>query len=80
MSWVAQFEKANATLTCEVRYFDRKVGLKDEDSAVLTFCADESKGFSKDKATGEVAKTPVTRIWQTSQIHSTLGAGECQAE
>lgn len=28
----------------------------------------------------KVAKTPVTRIWQTSQIHSTLGAGECQAE
>ncbi|MGW8632045.1 hypothetical protein [Streptomyces sp. NPDC055793] len=96
VSWVAQFEKANATLTGEVRYFDRKVALKDEDSAVLTFCADESKGFSKDKATGEVAKTPVTRnsyvlyntrldktsdgVWQTSQILSTRGVGECQAE
>ncbi|MFD0253058.1 hypothetical protein ACFVGX_19290 [Streptomyces sp. NPDC127113] len=95
VSWVAQFEKANATLTGEVRYFDRKVALKDEDSAVLTFCADESKGFSKDKATGEVAKTPVTRnsyvlyntrldktsdgVWQTSQILSMRGADECQA-
>ncbi|MFF0510734.1 hypothetical protein [Streptomyces sp. Tu 4128] len=94
VSWVAQFEKANATVTGEVRYFDRKVVLEDEDSAVLTFCADESKGFSKDKATGEVAKTPVTRnsyvlyntrldktsegIWQTSQILSTRGAGQCQ--
>ncbi|MFD0058525.1 hypothetical protein ACFVHR_32890 [Streptomyces sp. NPDC127168] len=79
-SWVAQFEKANATLTGEVRYFDRKVALKDADSAVRTFCAHESKGFSKGKATGEVAKTPVTRIWQTSQILSPRGAGDCQAE
>ncbi|MFD5803001.1 hypothetical protein [Streptomyces sp. NPDC127020] len=95
VSWVAQFDKANATLTGEVRYFDRKVALKGEDSAVLTFCADESKGFSKDKTTGEVAKTPVTRnsyvlyntrldknsddVWQTSQILSTRGADECQA-
>ncbi|MFJ8188676.1 hypothetical protein ACIQ8D_02575 [Streptomyces sp. NPDC096094] len=94
VSWVAQFEKANATLTGEARYFDRKVNLKGETSAVLTFCADESKGFSKDKKTGEVAKTPVTKnsyvlyntrldknadgVWQTSQIISTRGADQCQ--
>ncbi|MFE0203325.1 hypothetical protein [Streptomyces sp. NPDC058985] len=94
-SWVAQFEKANATVTGEVRYFDRKVTLKEEGSALLTFCADESKGFSKDRTTGKIAKTPVTRnsfvrystrldrnsagVWQTSQILSTRGAEECQS-
>ncbi|MCQ4198199.1 hypothetical protein [Streptomyces parvulus] len=93
-SWVARFEEADATVTGEVRYFDRKVTLKEKSSALLTFCADESKGFSKDRTTGEIAKTPVTRnsfvryntrldrnadgVWQTSQILSTRGADECQ--
>ncbi|WP_416475568.1 hypothetical protein [Streptomyces sp. LKA04] len=94
VSWVAQFEKVDATVTGEVRYFNRKVTLKDEASAGLTFCADESKGFSKDRKTGKVAKTPVTKnsyvlyntrleknadgVWQTSQIISTRGAAQCQ--
>ncbi|GHC31355.1 lipoprotein [Streptomyces anthocyanicus] len=95
VSWVGQFEKANATVTGHVRFFDRDVTLKGTTSAVLTFCADESKGFSKDKETGEVTKTPVTKdsyvqyntrldknadgVWQTSQILSTRGAAQCQA-
>ncbi|WP_399942348.1 hypothetical protein ACGH52_24495 [Streptomyces sp. BBFR25] len=61
VSWVGQFERANATVTGQVRYFDREVELRDKTSAALTFCADESKGFSKDKKTGKVAKTPVTK-------------------
>ncbi|MEW1604758.1 hypothetical protein [Streptomyces sp. NPDC093808] len=92
--WVDQFEEAGATLTGEARYYDREVTLKGEDSAALVFCADESKGFSKDKETNEVHKTPVTRnsyvlyhtrldkntegVWQTSQIISTRGAAQCQ--
>ncbi|MGW4547814.1 hypothetical protein ACWEN4_15725 [Streptomyces violaceorubidus] len=96
VSWVGQFEKANATVTGQVRYFDREVELRDETSAVLTFCADESKGFSKDKKTGKVAKTPVTKnsyvqyntrldknaegVWQTSQIISTRGSAKCQPQ
>lgn len=94
LSWVSQFDQAGATITGEVRYYDRKVTLKNETSANLTFCADESKGFSKDKKTGEIAKTPVTKnsyvlyntrldknadgVWQTSQIVSTRGADQCQ--
>ncbi|MFD8428968.1 hypothetical protein ACFV1R_15345 [Streptomyces coelicoflavus] len=94
VSWVGQFEKANATVTGQVRYFDRKVTLEGKSSAVLTFCADESKGFSKDKGTGKVARTPVTKdsyvryntkldrnadgVWQTSQIISTRGAAQCR--
>ncbi|MFJ6572413.1 hypothetical protein ACIQNU_33900 [Streptomyces sp. NPDC091292] len=94
LDWVGQFEKAGATMTGEARYYDRTVTLKGKTSAVLTFCADESKGFSKDKKTGKVAKTPVTKdsyvfyntrldkngegVWQTSQIISTRGASPCQ--
>ncbi|MER5224031.1 hypothetical protein [Streptomyces flaveus] len=94
LSWVGQFKDAGATITGEARYYDRKVTLQSETSAVLAFCADESKGFSKDKKTNKIAKTPVTKdsyvqyntkldknadgVWQTSQILSTRGAAQCQ--
>jgi hypothetical protein len=94
LSWVAEFKKAGATLTGVARYYDRKVTLSSKTSATLSFCADESKGFSKDKKTGKIAKTPVTKnsyvlyntslaknsdgVWQTSQIISTRGAGQCR--
>lgn len=92
--WVAQFDEAGATLTGEARYYDREVSLRGEDSATLIFCADESKGFSKDRKTNEIHKTPVTKnsyvlyntrldknadgVWRTSQIISTRGAAQCQ--
>ncbi|MDQ1038312.1 hypothetical protein QFZ75_004728 [Streptomyces sp. V3I8] len=94
LTWVQQFKDANASLTGEARYYDRKVTLKGKTTALLTFCADESKGFSKDKKTGKADKTPVTKnsyvlyntrldrnsegTWQTSQIISTRGAAQCQ--
>lgn len=94
LSWVAEFKDAGATMTGSARYYDREVTLKGKTSAGLTFCADESKGFSKDKKTGKVSRTPVTKnsyvlyntrldknpdgVWQTSQIISTRGAAQCQ--
>jgi hypothetical protein len=94
LSWVAEFKKAGATLTGEARYYDRNVTLSGKTSATLSFCADESKGFSKDKKTERVDRTPVTKnsyvlyntslnknshgVWQTSQIISTRGAAKCQ--
>ncbi|MET8617076.1 hypothetical protein [Streptomyces albidoflavus] len=93
-SWVGEFEKAGATVTGEVRYYDREVTLDGKKAATLSFCADESKGFSKDAETGKVSKTPVSKnsyvfynsrlerndagTWQTTQIVSTRGAGQCQ--
>ncbi|MER5795456.1 hypothetical protein [Streptomyces sp. NPDC001980] len=94
LSWVAQFKKANVTITGVVRYYDRKVTLKSKTSAILTFCGDESKGFSKNKKTNKINKTPVNKdsyvsyntrldknsegVWQTSQIISIRGAAQCQ--
>ncbi|MFI1562612.1 hypothetical protein ACH4ZX_05985 [Streptomyces sp. NPDC020490] len=94
LSWVDQFKEAGATITGEARYYDRVVTLKSKTSAVLTFCADESKGYSKDKKTNKIAKTPATKnsyvlyntrldknaegVWQTSQIISARGAAQCQ--
>ncbi|PSM43652.1 hypothetical protein C6Y14_08430 [Streptomyces dioscori] len=94
LSWVKQFKDADASLTGEARYYDRRVTLKSGTTALLSFCADESKGFSKDKKTGKADKTPATKnsyvhyntrldknsagTWQTSQIISTRGAAQCQ--
>ncbi|MEW2306978.1 hypothetical protein AB0958_44880, partial [Streptomyces sp. NPDC006655] len=94
LSWVAQWKKANVTITGEIRYYDRNVTLKGKTAAILTFCGDESKGFSKNKKTNKINKTPVTKnsyvtyntrldknsdgVWQTSQIISTRGAARCQ--
>jgi hypothetical protein len=94
LSWVQQFKDAGATVTGEARYYDRTVTLKGGTSASLTFCADEGKGYSKDKKTGRIDKTPVTKnsyvfyntrldknsagVWQTSQIISTRGAAQCR--
>lgn len=94
LAWVQQFKDADASLTGEARYYDRNVTLKNKTTALLSFCADESKGFSKDKKTGTADKTPVTKnsyvhyntrleksstgTWQTSQIISTRGAAQCQ--
>ncbi|MCX5420902.1 hypothetical protein [Streptomyces sp. NBC_00078] len=94
LSWVAQWKKAGAILTGEARYYDRSVTLTSKTSATLSYCGDESKGFSKDKKTNKIAKTPVTKnsyvfyntrldknsdgIWQTSQIVSSRGAAQCQ--
>ncbi|MFG2953585.1 hypothetical protein ACGF5O_07640 [Streptomyces sp. NPDC048291] len=94
VSWVAEFKKADVTITGVVRYYDRKVTLESKTSAVLTYCGDESKGFSKDKKTNKVNRTPVTKdsyvtyntrldknsdgVWQTSQIISSRGAAQCR--
>lgn len=94
LSWVAQFKKADVTITGVARYYDRKVTLTSKTSAILTFCGDESRGFSRDKKTKKVNKTPVTKnsyvsyntrldknadgVWQTSQIISVRGAARCQ--
>ncbi|MGW4908158.1 hypothetical protein [Streptomyces sp. NPDC004270] len=94
LSWVGQWKKANVTITGDIRYYDREVTLKSKAAAILTFCGDESKGFSKNKKTNKINKTPVTKnsyvtyntrldknsdgVWQTSQIISTRGAARCQ--
>ncbi|GAA3086003.1 hypothetical protein ACFQ0X_14900 [Streptomyces rectiviolaceus] len=93
-TWIEEFKDAGLTLTGTVRYYDRQVTLKDKNTATLSFCADEGKGFSKKKKTNKINKTPVTKksyvgyntqlvkngdgAWQTSQIISTRGAAQCQ--
>ncbi|MFD4523057.1 hypothetical protein ACFWP7_03780 [Streptomyces sp. NPDC058470] len=92
--WVESYTDAKWTVTGSVRYFDRQVTVRSEDSASLSYCADESKGFSKVIKTGEVKKTKVTKdsyvaygvqveknekgVWELVKIASTRGADRCQ--
>ncbi|NEC87641.1 hypothetical protein [Streptomyces sp. SID12501] len=92
--WVKAFTDAKWTVTGTVRYFDRQVTISSKESASLTYCADESKGFSKVIKTNEIKKTPVSKdsyvaygvqvqknkdgVWETLKIQSTRGADGCQ--
>lgn len=92
--WVQSFKTAGWTVTGAVQYFDRQVDVKSKDSASLSYCGDESKGFSKVVKTGEVKKTKATKnsyiaygvqvekneqgVWELVKIVSTRGAERCQ--
>ena len=46
--WAQRFhETRDWTITGTVRYFDRRVTVSSQDRASRSYCADESKGFSK---------------------------------
>ncbi|MFC4470809.1 hypothetical protein ACFPH6_41020 [Streptomyces xiangluensis] len=92
--WVKAFADAGWTITGSVRYFDRRVTVNSKNTASLTYCADESKAFSKVIKTKEIKKTKVTKrsyvaygaqvqkndegVWELMKIASTRGADRCQ--
>ncbi|WAU79360.1 hypothetical protein O1Q96_06125 [Streptomyces sp. Qhu-G9] len=92
--WVKAFTDAGWTITGAVRYFDRQVTVNSKNAASLSYCADESKGFSKVIKTGERKGTKVTKdsyvaygvqveknskgVWELVKIVSTEGADRCQ--
>ncbi|MGW6257076.1 hypothetical protein [Streptomyces sp. NPDC055085] len=92
--WVQAFKTAGWTVTGTVRYFDRQVDVKSKGRASLSYCGDESKGFSKVIKTGEIKKTKATKnsyiaygvqvekneqgVWELVKIVSTRGAERCQ--
>ncbi|MDX3456933.1 hypothetical protein PV396_34135 [Streptomyces sp. ME02-8801-2C] len=92
--WAQAFVDAGWTVTGVVRYFDRQVSVSSQSTASLSYCGDESKGFSKVIKTGEVKKTPPSKdsyvvygvqvrknkagVWELVKITSTRGADRCQ--
>ncbi len=92
--WVKAFKDAGWTITGTVRFFDRQVTVNSKDSASLSYCGDESKGFSKVIKTKEVKGSKVTKdsyiaygaqvhknkegVWELVKISSTRGADRCQ--
>ncbi|MGY5052433.1 hypothetical protein ACWDE0_43970 [Streptomyces sp. 900105755] len=92
--WVQSFKKAGWTVTGAVRYTDRRVSVESKDRASLTYCGDESKGYTKVIKTGGIEHTKVTKnsyvaygvqvqrsdkgVWELFKIASTRGADKCR--
>ncbi|MFD9462596.1 hypothetical protein [Streptomyces sp. NPDC060027] len=91
--WVNTIVDSGSTFTGAVRYFSPKLEVFGKQSAGLSYCADESKAFNKNRKTQKVDRTPAnddsyvlysTRlekndkgIWQTSKLVSERGNKIC---
>ncbi|MGW5847058.1 hypothetical protein ACWFQ8_03660 [Streptomyces sp. NPDC055254] len=93
-TWINGFLKDGKTVTGTVKYFSRKVTFLKDGAAAITYCADETKGYTKDVKTGKVDITPATKqsyvfynerlelndkgVWQTAKTVSERGFQGCQ--
>lgn len=93
VEWVQAYVDANLSFTGTTRYYAPQVTASGEQSATLVYCADESKGFNKNRKTGKVDRTPSdespyvlynTRleknkqgVWQTTNLISKRGDKKC---
>ncbi|MCX5422844.1 hypothetical protein [Streptomyces sp. NBC_00078] len=92
--WVQSFKDAGLTVTGTVRYFDRHVSVESKNTASLTYCGDESKGYTKVVKTNKVKKSKADKnsyvsygvkveknangVWEMVKIISVRGAAKCQ--
>ncbi|WP_369246978.1 hypothetical protein [Streptomyces sp. R41] len=95
VEWVKAYVDANLSFTGTTRYYAPQVTLSGEKSAAVVYCADESKGFNKNRKTNKVDKTPSdespyvlynTRleknkqgVWQATNLISKRGDKTCAA-
>ncbi|GAB2876734.1 lipoprotein [Streptomyces deserti] len=93
VKWVQKWVDAGLTYTGTTRYFNPKIELFNKKSAGISFCADETKAYNKDRKTGKVDKSPATDdsyvlyntrlekneqgVWQTSSGTSVRGSKAC---
>ncbi|MEU3370916.1 hypothetical protein ABZ734_10630 [Streptomyces sp. NPDC006660] len=94
MQWIAAVAGHGLSITGTIRYFDRQVSVRQDGAATLTYCGDETKGFTKDRKTGKIDVTPpdsdsyisyalVLRenekgVWQTTKLSSVRGDKKCR--
>ncbi|MFD8723925.1 hypothetical protein ACFV2H_39725 [Streptomyces sp. NPDC059629] len=93
IKWVQAWLDANISWTGTIRYFDPQVTLRDKKTAVVIYCADDSKAYNKNRKTGKVDKTSTgespytlynTRlvkndkgVWQTTGLYTKRGHQQC---
>ncbi|MFF4401412.1 hypothetical protein [Streptomyces sp. NPDC001480] len=91
--WIKGYTDDDYTITGATRYYNPQLTKLDKGSVALTYCADESKAYDKDRRTGKVDKTAVTNksyvfyntrmdqnsqgVWQTSKLASERGSEKC---
>ncbi|MFE4701992.1 hypothetical protein ACFRIC_33485 [Streptomyces sp. NPDC056738] len=93
VKWVQKWLDVGITYTGTTRYYSPKVEIFDSKSAGVSYCADETKAYNKDRKTKKVDRTPAgndayvlynTRlektaegVWQTSDGTSVRGSKTC---
>ncbi|GGP94325.1 lipoprotein [Streptomyces pseudogriseolus] len=91
--WVKGIVDAGLTYSGSVRYFAPEIRVFDKQSAGVSYCADESKAYNKNRKTNKVDKTPATDdsyvlystrlekndqgVWQTTKLESERGNKKC---
>ncbi len=91
---ISQLAKRNQTITGTTRYYAPTITVKDATHAALNYCEDESKGYAKDKTTGQVLTgTPGVQdytewttglelstqgMWRVTQALGEKGSSRCQ--
>ncbi|MFE2532873.1 hypothetical protein [Streptomyces sp. NPDC059371] len=93
VKWVQKWLDAGITYTGTTRYYSPRVEIFDSKSAGVSYCADETKAYNKDRRSEKVDRTPAgndayvlynTRlektapgVWQTSDGTSVRGSKTC---
>ncbi|MEU8732289.1 hypothetical protein AB0C68_23290 [Streptomyces tendae] len=92
--YIQDFVDHKARTTGVTRYYDESVNTKDDGTAALVYCEDQSKSFNKFLKTGKTDVTPVTKdsyvlyastlrknnkgVWVTERLVSERGSSKCQ--
>ncbi|NEA62517.1 hypothetical protein G3I56_07910 [Streptomyces sp. SID12488] len=95
VAWVQAYIDANMSFTGTTRYYAPQVTLSGETEASVVYCADESKGFNKNRKTNKVDRTPSSEspyvlyntrlekseqgVWQAINLVSKRGDKTCTA-
>ncbi|MEV5355168.1 hypothetical protein [Streptomyces sp. NPDC052693] len=92
--YIQEFVDHKARTTGLTRYYNENVTIKDDGTAALVYCEDQSKAFNKFLKTGKTDVTPVTKdsyvvyagtlrkndkgVWVTERLISQRGSAKCQ--
>ncbi|MBR8643546.1 hypothetical protein KEF29_39760 [Streptomyces tuirus] len=92
--YIQEFVDHKARTTGLTRYYNETVTIKDDGTASLVYCEDQSKAFNKFLKTGKTDVTPVTKdsyvvyagtlrkndsgVWVTERLISQRGSAKCQ--
>ncbi|WP_328873569.1 hypothetical protein OHT76_27730 [Streptomyces sp. NBC_00287] len=93
-SYIQEFIDHKARTTGVTRYYNESLTIKDDGTAALVYCEDQSKAFNKFLETGKTDVTPVTEdsyvvyagtlrknkngVWVTETLNSQRGSAKCQ--
>ncbi|MEU1573067.1 hypothetical protein ABZ519_18210 [Streptomyces collinus] len=92
--YIQEFVDHKARTTGLTRYYNESLTIKDDGTAALVYCEDQSKAFNKFLKTGKTDVTPVTKdsyvvyagtlrkndkgVWVTERLISQRGSAKCR--